>query len=244
MKTKVAIIGYGTMGRAIARELGKNDPSAEIFHADIGESKKPVCNSSYAILAVKPQDAPAAIKEIKQGGLKKETVLISIMAGFPIKKIKSISGHGKIVRVMPSLGLAAGEGIAGWISSGLSLSEKKGVKKFLDKITENFEVKKEDTLNKVTAVSGSGPAYFFLLAKLLEDSAKKLGFNKEEARKLTDKTFQASAALSKNVDYAELMKKVASKGGTTEAALKHLNFDKMMQKAVKAAYKRAKELGK
>ena len=234
MKTNVTIIGFGTMGKAIAKALAR-DSSIKIFTVDV--DKKDVSGikkSDFIILSVKPQDAENAIKQLKNYGLNKNTILISIMAGVPMKKISLLSGHKKIIRMMPNLALS----IAGWISAGLSPIEKKKAKKFLDEITENFEVKKEDDINKITAISGSGPAYFFLLAKELTNTARKLGL--KEAEKLVQKTFQAAAHIEG--DYAELVKKVASKGGTTEAALKVLKFDKMTEKAVLAAYKKAKEL--
>ena len=127
---------------------------------------------------------------------------------------------------------------------GLSKSETKN-KNFINKITENFEVKDEDIINKVTAISGSGPAYFFLLANHLKMASENLGLTKDESKKLVEKTFLASAMLVKNSDYSTLIKKIASKKGTTEAALKifkNKNFDKIVSSATFAAYKRAKEL--
>ncbi len=245
MRTAVTIIGYGTMGQAIGRELMK-DSSVRVFAVDKNKkNQRGLKDSLFVILSVKPQDADTAIKEVKGVGLYKDAILISIMAGFPIKKIAHLFGHKKIVRVMPNLGLSAGEGIAAWKSVGLSLLEKKKVKNFLDKVTENFEVKDEDTIDKVTAISGSGPAYFFLLAENLLKSAKGLGFRENEAKKLVEKTFSAAAILAKDSNYSELIKRVASKGGTTEAALKifaRKNFEGLVANAVKAAYERAKKL--
>jgi len=246
MKTNITIIGFGTMGKAIAKILLKNDSSVKIFTVD--KDKKNISGikkSDFIILAVKPQDAPGVIKKLRHYGLNKKTILISIMAGFSIKKIRGLSNHKKIVRMMPNLGLSVGAGIAAWKKSGLTKSEIKKVKNFIDKITENFEVKNEDTINKVTAISGSGLAYFFLLAKHLEKASENLGLAKDESKKLVEKTFLASAMLAKNSDYSTLIKKITSKRGTTEAALKifkNKNFDKIVLKAVLTAYKRAKEL--
>ena len=147
---------------------------------------------------------------------------------------------------MPNLGLSVGQGIAVWKGMGLSKSEARKAKNFINKITDNFEVQDEDVINKATAVSGSGPAYFFLLADCLIKACGRLGFTKNESRRLVEKTFSASALLARTGDYSTLVKKVASKGGTTEAALKVFrkrNFDKIVSEAVRAAYKRAKELG-
>ena len=109
--------------------------------------------------------------------------------------------------MMPNLGLSVGAGIAAWKKVGLSKSETKKIKNFINKITENFEVKDEDIINKVTAISGSGPAYFFLLANHLKMASENLGLTKDESKKLVEKTFLASAMLVKNSDYSTLIKK-------------------------------------
>jgi len=246
MKTDITIIGYGTMGKAIAKALSKSDKRIKISIVDV--DKKDLRNikvSDFIILAVKPQDAKKMLAELKSYEINKNTILISIMAGFSIKKIRQFSLHKKIIRMMPNLGLSVGSGIAVWKANDLSSSEKKKAKNFINKITENFEVKNEDIINKVTAISGSGPAYFFLLASHLMKASEALGFTKAESRKLVEKTFSASAILSKDSDYSLLINKVASKGGTTEAALqvfKNKNLEKIVSKAVFSAYKKAKEL--
>lgn len=251
MKTQVTIIGFGTMGQAIAKALVKNDRAVKVFGIDKDDFNPKIAvqklkNSDFIILAVKPQNKEEAIEQIKNY-INPKTILISIMAGVTTKKLILISGHHKIIRMMPNLGLAVGEGIAAWKGEGLSKLELKKAKDFMNKITENFKVKNEDMINKVTAISGSGPAYFFLLADCLIKASLNLGFTQDESKKLVAKTFKASALLSKEADYLELIKKVASKGGTTEAALaifQKENFNKIVAKAVSAAYKRASKLGK
>ncbi|MFA6177719.1 MAG: pyrroline-5-carboxylate reductase dimerization domain-containing protein [Candidatus Paceibacterota bacterium] len=250
MSTKVTIIGFGTMGKAIAKAISKKDPKIAVFSIDKDKPNlknfiEKVKKSDFIIFAVKPQEAKEAFVEIKNY-LNKKTILISIMAGVSIKELIHLSGHKKIIRMMPNLGLSVGYGIAAWRGVGISLLEKKKVKNFINKITENFEVKNEDTINKVTAISGSGPAYFFLLADCLIKACDNLGLNKNESQQLVEKTFSAAAILSKESDYSSLIKKVASKGGTTEAALNIFqkeNFSGIVSKAVLSAYKRAQELG-
>src|SRR3989344_3150407 len=111
MKTKaiVTIVGFGIMGKAIARATRKKNPSIVIFTVD--KNKKDtsgIKKSDFIILAVKPQDAPNAIKQLQNYGISKKTILISIMAGVSIKKLLSLSGHKKIIRMMPNLGLSVG----------------------------------------------------------------------------------------------------------------------------------------
>ena len=250
MKTQATIIGFGTMGRAISKATLKNDRKVKIFGIDKNNSNsnkalKNLKESDFIILAVKPQNAKEAVEQIKNH-INKKTILISIMAGVSIKKLTHFSNHKKIVRMMPNLGLSVGEGIAVWKRAGLSTLEIKKTKNFINKITENFEVKNEDTINKVTAISGSGPAYFFLLADSLIKACDSLGLTKNESQRLVEKTFSASAILGKENNYSALIKKVASKNGTTEAARKVFqkeDFSRTVLKAVHSAYKRANELG-
>ena len=245
MTTNITIIGFGTMGKAIVGALRKY-PSVKISVIDINKKEtKNIKNSDFIMLSVKPQDARDATTELKQYRINKNTILISIMAGVSIDKLARLSGHKKIIRMMPNLGLSVGAGIAAWKGVGLSSKEIKKVKNFINKITENFEVKNEDDINKVTAISGSGPAYFFLLANYLMRASENLGLTRKESKILVEKTFLASAILGQNTDYGSLIKKVASKKGTTEAALKvfkNKNFNKIILDAVSFAYKRAKEL--
>ena len=234
------------MGKAIGKILSKK--GVRVFAVDLDKKDlSGIKKSDFIILSVKPQDAPEAIKQLKKYGINKKTILLSIMAGFSLKKLLKLSGHKKIIRMMPNLGLSVGAGIAAWKKTGLPGMESKKAKKFIDQITENFEVKDEDAINKVTALSGSGPAYFFLLANSLMQAAKDLGFSEIQSRKLVEQTFSASAILGKDSEYSALINRIASRGGTTEAALKVFkkkNFDKIVKGAVGAAYKRAKELGK
>ncbi len=237
------------MGKAIAATL-KPERGVRVFavgrHTSEARTARELRASDYAILAVKPQDAPEAIQKFKNY-FGKTTILVSILAGVPMKKLADMSGHKKVIRMMPNLGLSVGHGMAVWKSAGLTKQETARAKKFLNKITDNFEVKTEDTINRATAISGSGPAYFLLLAESLLAVARSLGFSDTESKKLVGKTFKAAAALSRDGDYAELIKKIASKKGTTEAALKVFrkkNFEKVVKDAAFQAYKRARELSK
>lgn len=235
------------MGKAIAGALRRRG-GVKIFAAKLNTAHirvvQEIKKSDFVLLAVKPQDSQGAITQL-QGNLNKKTILISIMAGVSIKKIVAFSRHPKIVRMMPNLGLSVGAGIGAWKKVGLNKRETEKTKKFMDKIMENFEVKTEDSVDKVTAISGSGPAYFLLLAAGLAEASQKLGLGVAESRKLVAKTLTATALLGKDGDYEKLIKKIASKGGTTEAALKVFqkkNFSKIVNDAVGAAYKRAKQL--
>jgi pyrroline-5-carboxylate reductase len=140
------------------------------------------------------------------------------------------------------------EGIIGWITKNLDKKDKVKVKKFLDLVAENFEVEREGLIDAVTAISGSGPAYFFLLCDSLLKTAIRFGFKPKQAELLVIKTLLGAGAIKKNnadVPYDELIKKITSKKGTTEAALKYFSkksFSGIVENAAKEAYNRAKEI--
>ena len=129
-------------------------------------------NYDVIFVAVKPQDMPGLALSVKSY-LNENTLLISIAAGLPLKKLMVFFGHKKIVRLMPNLGLCVGQGIATWKSSGfLNESEKKMLRKILLTFTESFEVNKESEIDAVTAISGSGPAYFFIWRRVWKKRQK------------------------------------------------------------------------
>ncbi|MDO8551957.1 MAG: pyrroline-5-carboxylate reductase [bacterium] len=265
---KIFIIGFGHMGQAIAQSLRalpvRGTQTGSKSHYDISatsrDARLKAASSALAvtpdlectglkdadvvILAVKPQDLAEAAKQYKSN-VSANAILVSIAAGITLAKIEKLFDHKKIVRVMPNIGLSVGEGISAWKSSGLSSDDEKNVRQLLNDISENFEANDEQEIDAVTAISGSGPAYFFVFAAALLKSAKALGLADKEARALVGKTFSAAAALQKGADYEDLIKRVASKGGTTEAALRVFeknNLSGIVEEATKAAYDRSKEL--
>jgi pyrroline-5-carboxylate reductase len=252
---KITIFGFGNMGSLIGYAL--SDAGHEVFAYDKNnikikkyknikiEKKISSLKSKVVIIAVKPKDVAVLASEIKEK-MGKDCFLISIAAGVTIKELKEKFGCKKIVRTMPNLGVTVGEGIIGWKSEGLGNKEKSRMKKILDGISENFEVGKESDLDAVTAISGSGPAYFFYLAKCLLEASKNLGMSQQASEMMVKKTFAAAAKLAEDGNLDGLIAKVASKGGTTEAAVKvfkKMNLEKIVNSAVIAAYKKAVEIG-
>jgi len=251
----IFIIGTGIMGSAIAKALAKAGQKVLVYDKDFAKARKlngkniiaqkdftELSKADFVILAVKPYHIADVAGLVR---IKISAVLISIAAGVKIQKLQKFFHHKKIVRMMPNLGLAVGQGIAGWTSSALNNSrEKVAVKKLLNSFTENFEVK-ENQLDAITAISGSGPAYFFYFAEGLEKAALNLGFDKPAARKLVEKTFSAAADLQKGKAYSELISQVASKKGTTEHAIKSFGksgLHQIIRQAAKSAFKRAQEI--
>jgi pyrroline-5-carboxylate reductase len=241
-KIQVTIIGFGTMGQAIAKSLLSHDKNIKISVVRRGGNLKNLFQADFVVLAVKPKDIKEIAVRIKNK-IGEKSIIISILAGTNIKTISRLLNSNKIVRIMPNLGLSVGAGIAVWKKgNGFTPQEYSAVKKFIYMICENIETKNERMIDAATAISGSGPAYFFFLAEAMFKAARSLKLDEKTARHLVSKTLFASALLQNNTDYKVLIDKIASRGGTTEAALeifKKQNFAKIVDKAVKAANKRA-----
>ena len=235
------------MGHAIGKALAKNKEfkvfaydkhrqnikAPKVRYAELSDLQK----FDTVVIAVKPQDVPALAGQLA-GKINPQSILISIAAGLPIKKISGLFRHQKIVRMMPNLGLAVGQGIATWKAAGLSSTDKKIAGKILNSITENFEVSDESLIDATTAISGSGPAYFFFLARALEASAKNLGLSAAQSRMLVEKTLSASAKLQADRGITRVDQPDQIKKGTTEAALKVFkkrSLNKIITEAVTAA---------
>lgn len=197
------------------------------------------------ILAVKPQIFPELLKEISP--YTTGQILISIAAGITLKSIRSFCPNAKLVRVMPNtpfLALAGCGGIS--FSKEINAQEKKMVLNIFINSGDLMEMP-EEKLHAVTAISGSGPAYFFYFTEELIKAGINAGLSPEESRILATKTlFGAGKLLVESQDSAEtLRKKVTSPKGTTEAAINSFIESKTSEsidRAVKAAVKRSKEL--
>ena len=244
---KICVVGLGNMGKSISDLLKKSGFKVSGFDRN-DMADKYLKNCDLFILAVKPQDFEDFCSSIKTNLNKK--IAVSIMTGMSINKISRGHKVKKVVRVMPNLPLKVGKAISGWkASKNVTVKEKFFVKKILAVFGEQIEVNNEEKLNMITALSGSGPAYFYYLAEVLESKALDFGFNKKDAEKIAKNTLVGSAKLleSVNLSAKTLREKVTSKGGTTEAALKSLgkdNFPKIFKKALDAANNKAKELNK
>ncbi len=257
---KIGIIGAGNMGMAIALRLNNKG----VLISDIALSKvhlKKVKGISVAregnvdlvkrsdtiVIAVKPQDIACVLNEISP--FVKNKLIISIAAGVTTEYIENILGKARVIRVMPNMPAIVGKGISA-ITLGRSAQEKdiRMARRIFLSLGEVIEVS-EDFMDAVTSISGSGPAYYFLLTDILEKAAIKLGLKKALARQLAFSTFIGAAEVAKTsqLSMSGLVKKVASKGGTTEAALKvfkRKGLKRIVREAVRAAAKRSGQLSK
>ncbi|MBM3255521.1 MAG: pyrroline-5-carboxylate reductase [Candidatus Omnitrophica bacterium] len=269
-KVKIGIIGFGNMGSAIAERI-KKDYSVSVLEKDatkiIGISWVRACadiaelmnNSDAVILAVKPQDFEGVLNEIRP--YIKEKLVISIAAGITIAYIEKALGKARVIRAMPNLAAQIGEGVSGLCKGRFADGGDLDLAwKLLSYVGLTISFDKEEMIDAVTAVSGSGPAYFCHYIKNKESAESKkdeftqkltqaaisIGFDKVMARRLSERTVEGtiSTLIEKHLSCEELIRRVASKGGTTEAALALLDKGSSLEEAVKAALERAKELSK
>jgi pyrroline-5-carboxylate reductase len=200
------------------------------------------------VLAVKPQDARAALASI--AGSVGGKLVISIAAGLRIAALSRwLGGHRRIVRCMPNTPALIGAGITGlYAAREVGAEDRARAQQILEAVGEVVWLKDEKLLDPVTAVSASGPAYVFWFIEQLAAFAEQSGIAREDALRLAKHCVLGSAklALQSPEPPAQLRKNVTSKGGTTEAALKVFEQEKLAErfaKALAAATRRGDELG-
>lgn len=243
---KICIIGLGNMGNAMFGILSMSD-KFEVAGCDKSDSVNQCLGECDAcIVAVKPQDFEVLCKSVSVD--LKDKLVISIMAGVSIGRIEKCLRAKRVVRVMPNLPLRIQKSLSGWIANkNVTAEDKKFIKQLLSEFGTEVEVDKEEKINMITSLSGSGPAYFFRLAEILAIAAKKYGFSDGESLKIAESTFLGAAELLKTSGERPcvLREKVTSKGGTTEAAFKSMDsnsIEKIVLEGIEAARRRADEL--
>ena len=200
------------------------------------------------VLAVKPQNMTEVMDSLKKY-LKPEQLVISIAAGTKIGTLSEGMEHRRIVRVMPNTPAQVGFGMSGWTATPeVTAEQREWVKAILGAMGEEVFFDDEKYLDMVTAVSASGPAYFFLMAESMIEAGKAIGLSQEEAEKLVSQTMLGAAQLVKQSGKppSTLRENVTSRGGTTERALAVFNeggFSVLVKQAIEAAYARAREMG-
>ncbi len=208
-----------------------------------------VSRSAIVVLAVKPQVMRGALTSIQETLQEKKPLLISIAAAIRINEIDSWSGGGlSIVRVMPNTPALIQKGMSGMYANPLVSDEQRSqTATILNAVGKTVWVDSERAIDAVTAVSGSGPAYFFFLIEAIEQAALELGLSQNEAHLLATQTAVGASHLAAGSDEpaSVLRERVTSPGGTTQKALEVLNSKKVKDaivEAVKAAEHRAVEL--
>lgn len=258
---KIAIIGCGNMGLIYARAFLKynivtkdrlllveknEERKLELTKLNIGEvavvNDERIARCELVILCVKPQDFPSMSVELK-GVLSDTNLIVSIMAGMKLAKIIELLGQTNVVRAMPNSPAELGMGMTAFTADpSMGMDKIRKAENLLGTTGRTVFFETEAMLDAVTALSGSGPAYFFYVVKHMVDAGVDMGFDEATASMLVKQTMLGSFHLlnTANKSLDELIAAVASKGGTTEAALTH--FEKCgVGEALKDGIKRAKE---
>lgn len=212
------------------------------------DNRQALQGSDVVVLAVKPQELGRLMEELS-GAFHPDQLVVSIIAGTTIATIAEALKHGAVVRAMPNTPAQIGEGITVWTaSSGVSESQRDAARSILAALGSEVFVTEERLIDMATAVSGSGPAYFFLVMEALADAATDIGLPREIAEKLVSRTALGASRLVEETGEhpSALRQMVTSKGGTTERGVHQLEqggLRALIAQAVAAAYERAKELG-
>ncbi len=213
------------------------------------DNEATVANATVVVVAVKPQDVGTLLRPVAHLIRASHATVVSVAAGIRTSSLQAWCGEGvPVVRAMPNRPALVGAGATGlYADANVNASHRAQAESVMKAVGEVVWVGTEEALDVVTALSGSGPAYFFLLAEAMTDAAVSLGLDKEAARRLAVATLQGSGLLaySSDGDLARLRQEVTSKGGTTEAALRIFDgadFRGMVARAVEAAAKRGAEL--
>lgn len=260
----IGVIGAGVMGEALISALlsagvnaesisisEKRDERAQELVDKYGIVVKPlqenVSSAQVLLLVVKPQDIFAVLTEIK-GWIHNDTLVVSFVAGKKIESISSLlGGNNPVIRVMPNTPTLVGEGMAAMsVGPLVSAPQSNFVRDFLSATGRVVEV--DETLqDAVTAVSGSGPAYFFNFVEAMVKAGTELGLSNEVATELTIQTIVGAAKLlaTSGKSPGILRENVTSPNGTTAAALASFSdsdLDAIVKKAMVAARDRSREL--
>ena len=270
MDHELGIIGAGNMAEAIARGVVQSgvfranqiiaaDVSAarrELFEKQLGihaveENAQAARGAKVILLSVKPQHMAAALGGLS-AAIDGDPLIISIAAGISSRFIEEHLGAGRkwrVVRSMPNTPMLVGEGMVA-IARGSNASEADmtSARKIFESAATVIELA-EDKMDTVTAMSGSGPAYFFFLVEHMIQAGIELGLTPDQARQLASRTALGAAKMLETSSDSpqELRRKVTSPGGTTHAAITHMESKQVgpaIVDAIKAAERRGKELGK
>ena len=265
---RILVIGAGNMGLTYAEGMSKSKllKKRNIMVLDTSEEKLKELNAvshfdafdkledcvpkaDIIFVAVKPYHAENVFKAINPL-VKPQQIIISIMAGVTISKIETLTGLKKIIRAMPNLPAKIGKGLTSYVvSSEVSRIEKLTIEGLLDTTGKSIEVSNEELIDASTGISGSGPAYVFYFMQSMMEAALQMGFSKNDSVTLVSQTFTGAVELfnQSNLSPNSWMERVASKGGTTRAALDSMednNVNLLIKEAAFSAFNRAVELGK
>ncbi len=265
--TTIGFIGAGNMAYALISGLIDNGfPASHIKISDTNkdllslrkeefnlevftDNAKLATQCNVIVLAVKPQVLSTVCKSLKEI-LNNNTLIVSIAAGVRSHDIDRWLGlNQSIVRTMPNTPALLGQGVTGLFANEHTGDEQKSMaEKILSAVSTCLWIEDESMLDAVTALSGSGPAYLFLMMESMAKSGVALGLDKDTAKKLSIQTALGASMMANETSDSlhELRAKVTSPNGTTQAAIESFqdqNFEIIISHAMRAAFDRAKEIG-
>lgn len=266
--TTIAFIGSGMMAEAMIRGLlsqkivepgqiiaaGPRPERAKQLQERHGieatvDNKIAAEKGQIVVLSVKPQVLKDVMPEIR-GHLRRQDMVVSIIAGMPIETIANGLAHAAVVRAMPNTPAQIGQGISVWtVTPEVSESQKQQAQAILGSLGQEVFVEDEDYLDMATALSGTGPAYVFLLMEAMIDAGVHMGFSRRISKQLVFQTMRGSVEFAARSDkhVAELRNQVTSPGGTSAEALYHMEkggLRTVISRGIWAAYQRSIALGK
>jgi len=264
---RITLVGVGNLGSAIARSLVRARKKDELLLIEKHKHKRSQLESDYGcrvlgalseecvvgagellILCVKPQDAFAVTTTIAPF-VSSEAIVLSVMAGVRVSSLCEQLKNSKIVRAMPNLGASIEESATGYYCSpAVGSAERLMVEEVISSFGRTWSVDREEVIDALTAVAGTGPAYLCWLGEQVERLAVELGISAAEAHQIVLQTFRGTVLFleQSSLSFAELRRRVTSPQGTTAAALSVLEergAHHAVGDAVAAACRRAKELG-
>jgi pyrroline-5-carboxylate reductase len=266
MNHTLCFIGGGNMARSLiggllargmqAERIVVADPVAaqlDALKADYGvrvarSNPAAAQDADVVVLAVKPQELHAVVAELQDALQSRGPLLISVAAGIRAADIQRWSGCAAVVRCMPNRPALVGCGVTGlFATAAVSVDRRAIAEEILSAVGKTLWLPREADMDVVTAISGSGPAYFFLLIEILEQSGVALGLTPEVSRTLAVETAFGAGSMARAASQsaAVLRAQVTSAGGTTEAALRSLDAHdvrSIFQEAIAAAARRSTEL--
>jgi len=261
----LAFIGGGNMaGAIIGGLLESGRAAASILVVDPGEAQRAKLQADFGVRSLATADASLAEAATVVWAVKPQffqtaaapcaahvgaALHLSVMAGIRSDAIARATGAVRIVRAMPNTPALIGQGIAGlYARAAVTAADRAEVEAVLAPTGQLLWVAREDDLDAVTALSGSGPAYVFYFVEAMMQAAREMGLSEEQGKQLALGTFAGATALAQGSEEspALLRERVTSKGGTTHAALASLEASGVQAafvRALKAAQQRARELG-
>lgn len=265
---KILIVGGGNMGLTFAQSflrshvvqkadlmiLEKSLDKAEYIRTQgydhvYSQPRECIEMADLIILAVKPQDCDSLFAAFDEADIASDKVVLSIMAGVTMSSLKTALKTKNVVRAMPNLPSQVGSGMTVFTATpSISRSDLFFIQNLINTTGKSIYVDQEHMIDAATALSGSGPAYVFNFLKIMTEKGQGLGFSESEAELLALQTFKGAIDVFTkfNFSFDEWIQKVASRGGTTEAALNaftDLDLNHVFKSGIDAAHNRAIELG-